>query len=193
MGPSVYGFKVKRTRKTKESVLIDELIPIPKTIKEHYMELAIAADVLHVNQIPFFSTIFCGIHYGTIFVLLSMKVNDLKTKALLGVIHSYSLQDFTVKHVLVDIQFECLKPRMFQHNVSVNVVFRDEHVPEIKHFMWVIKERCRACIAMLPFERFPRRLIVGLLKTVVFYINVFFGQVMCRRNSVFLLLLRVLC
>ena len=98
------------------------------------MELTIAADVLHVNQIPFFSDISRGIHYGPISVLLSMKVNDLK-KALLCVIHSYSLQGFTVKYVLVDIQFECLKSRMTQHNVSVNVVSRDEHVPEIERFI----------------------------------------------------------
>ena len=54
------------------------------------MELTIAADVLHVNQILFLSTISHGIHYGIISVMLSMKVNDLE-KALLCVILSYSL------------------------------------------------------------------------------------------------------
>ena len=97
-----------------------------------------------------------------------MKVNDLE-KALLGVIHSYSLQGFTVKHVLVDIKSECLKPRISQHNVSVNVVSRDEHVPEIERFI----QRCWASIAMLLFEQFPRQFIAGLLKTVVIYINSF--------------------
>ena len=32
---------------------MEALVPILKTIEEHYMELTIAADVLHVNQIPF--------------------------------------------------------------------------------------------------------------------------------------------
>ena len=132
LGPSVYGLKGKRTHKTKEPVETEALVPIPKTIKEHYMELTIAADVLHVNQILFLSTISHGIHYGIISVMLSMKVNDLE-KALLCVILSYSLWGFTVKHVLVGIRFEYLKSSMSQHNVSVNVVSRDEHVPEIKH------------------------------------------------------------
>ena len=73
----------------------------------------------------------------------------------------------------MDIQFECLKLRITQHNVSVNVVFRDEHISEIERSIQVIKERCRASIAMLPFEQFLRQLIVGLLKAVVFYINSF--------------------
>ena len=62
---------------------------------------------------------------------------------------------------------------MTHHNVSVNVVSRDEHLPEIERFTQVIKERCRASIAMLRFEQFPRQLSVSLLKTVVFYINSF--------------------
>ena len=56
---------------------------------------------------------------------------------------------------------------------SVNVVSCDEHVPVIEHFIRVIKERCCASIAMLPFDLFPRQLNVSLLKTVVFYINAF--------------------
>ena len=101
-----------------------------------------------------------------------MKVNDLES-ALLGVIQSYSLRGFTVKHVLMDIQFECLKSRMSQYNVLVNVVSRDECVPEIERFIRLIMKRCHSSIAMLPFDRFLRCLIVGLLKTVIFYINVF--------------------
>ena len=47
------------------------------------------------------------------------------------------------------------------------------HVPEIEHFIQVIKECCRVSIVMLPFDQFSRRLIVGLLRTVVFCINEF--------------------
>ena len=115
LGPSVYGLKGKRTRKTNDPVQTEALVPIPKTIEEHYMKITIVADVLYVNQNPSFSTISRGLQYGTISVLLSMKVNDLES-ALLGVIHSYSLHGFTVKHVLVEIQFECLKSRISQHN-----------------------------------------------------------------------------
>ena len=51
LGPSVYVLKGKCTRKTKEAVQTEALVP--KTIKEHYMELTIAAGVLQVNQIHF--------------------------------------------------------------------------------------------------------------------------------------------
>ena len=172
LGPSVYGLKGKQAPKTKDPVQTEALVLIPKTIEENCMELTIAADVLHANQILFFSLILRCIHFGTISVLLFTKVNDLE-RALLGVIHSYSLCGFIVKYVLVDIQFECLKSRMSQHNVLVNVVSCDEHVPKIERCIWGIKERYPASIAMLFFNQFPRCLIVDLLKTVVFHINVF--------------------
>ena len=90
LGPSLYDLKGRRTRKTKESVQTDALVLTPMTIEEHYMEITIAVNVLHVNQTIFFSTISWCIHYCTISVLLSIKVNDLE-KELLGVIQSYSL------------------------------------------------------------------------------------------------------
>ena len=52
LGPSVYSIKGKRTFRGKDVVETNDIIPIPKTIEEHYMNLTIAADVLHVNQIP---------------------------------------------------------------------------------------------------------------------------------------------
>ena len=62
---------------------------------------------------------------------------------------------------------------MSQHNVLVDVVSRHEYIPEIVHFIQVIKQCCRVSIAMLPFDQYSCRLIVGLLRTVVFCINAF--------------------
>ena len=57
LGPSVYSIKGKRTFQGKDAVETNNIIPIPKSIEEHYMNLTIAANVMHVNQIPILATI----------------------------------------------------------------------------------------------------------------------------------------
>jgi hypothetical protein len=85
---------------------------------------------------------------------------------------SYTLREFTVKYVFVDIQFEGLRNRM-RDIVMINVVSQQEHVPEMERFIRVIKERTRATHAMLPFTRIPKKVLVAMLTNNVFYINAF--------------------
>ena len=170
LGPSVYSIKGKRTYRGKDVVETNDTIPIPKTIKEHYMNLTIAADVMHVNQIPILAMISCGIHYGTLTTLPAMKLDDLE-EALIGVMRAYALQSFTVRFIMVDIQFKGLKDRFEDLQTRMNVVSKKEHVPEIKRFIRVIKERARAYFTMIPFMKVPKKMVLELIHTVIFYLN----------------------
>jgi hypothetical protein len=171
MGPSVYGLKGKRTSRQPNTVEVPEVISLPKSIEENYKEVTLASDILHVNRIPFLSTIARAIHYGTIAALPNMTLKDIE-KALPGVIRSYALRGFVVKHVLVNMQFEGLRDRMCD-SVMINIVSKDEHVPEMERFIRVIKERTRATHAMLLFTRIPKKMLVATVTTNVFYINAF--------------------
>lgn len=172
LGPSVYSIKGKRTFRGKDVVETNDIIPIPKTIEEHYMNLTIAADVMHVNQIPILATISRGVHYGTSTTLPTMKLDDLE-EALIGVMKAYALRGFIVKFIMVDIQFKGLKDRFKKFQANMNVVSKKEHVPEIKRFIRVIKERARAYFAMIPFIKVPKKMVLELIHTVVFYLNAF--------------------
>eukprot|EP00536_Pseudo-nitzschia_multiseries_P016632 jgi/Psemu1/46990/gm1.46990_g len=133
---------------------------VPRDVKEVVM----AADAIHVNQVPMLATISRGIHYNAIAALPSMKLKELEG-ALMSVFRASSLRSIRIISLLVNIQFKGLANNLAKSEVMVNVVSKEEHVPEIKHFIQVIKERARASYAMLP--------VVPLLSTVVFYLNAF--------------------
>ena len=138
--PCEYAIKGKKTAQKNSPVSSQEIVPLPKTIEETYSDVTLACDVMRGNGIPFVVTISQDIHYGTAAVLPSMKLNILES-AVTGVMKSYMLQDFTVRQIFVDKQFEGLKNKM-NNQVIVNVVSAEEHVPEIEQFIRVIKEHC---------------------------------------------------
>eukprot|EP00536_Pseudo-nitzschia_multiseries_P010625 jgi/Psemu1/203784/e_gw1.332.17.1 len=164
LGPSVYAIKGKRVNRKKEAVHINNIVPLPRTIEQHYSQIILTIDVMHINRIPMLVTISRNIHYGTVAALPNMKLPQLEA-AIVSVIKSYSLRGFHVAVLLLDKQFDGLATGHF--------ISRDEHVPEIERFIRVIKERCRASFAMLPFNKLPKRMIIALAQCTVFYINAF--------------------
>ena len=60
LGPSVYGLKGKQTKRNIDHIEMDgRVLSLPITIKENYKEVTLAADVLHVNEIPFLTKQYC--------------------------------------------------------------------------------------------------------------------------------------
>ena len=70
------------------------------------------------------------------------------------------------------MKFKALKDRNL-FCVAINTVSRDEHEKKIERCHRMIKNRSRCCCAMVPFDFLPRMMLMNLLKTVVFCINVF--------------------
>ena len=62
LGPGVPGLKGKTARKQNNGVQLD-MVPVPKYIQDHYQEIILAINIMHVNQIPFLITTFRHIHY----------------------------------------------------------------------------------------------------------------------------------
>ena len=55
----------------------------------------------------------------------------------------------------------------------VNLAIRNEHVPETKRHIRVVKERCRDSRHGLPFTRIPKILLINIVLNVVKMINYF--------------------
>jgi hypothetical protein len=51
---------------------------------------------------------------------------------------------------------------MDSQGINLNITGRDEHVQEIERFIHTVKERVRAIVKTLPFERLPHRLMSKL-------------------------------
>ena len=80
---------------------------------------------------------------------------------------------FIMKFIMVDIQFKGLKDHFKEFQANMNIVSKKEHVPEIKRFIRVIKERARAYFSMIPFIKVPKKMVLELIHTVIFYLNAF--------------------
>jgi hypothetical protein len=73
--------------------------------------------------------------------------------------------------ILVDNEFQALKEEIEEVGVTVNVVAKDEHVPEVERQNRVIKERARAVVQTLPYKKIPKKIRVALIHYVVFWLN----------------------
>ena len=125
---------------------------------------------MFVNKIPILASVSRNIHYSTATVLRSAKAEELYL-GITEIMKQYEYRGMKVTTILVDKQFECVGSRF--PGVDVNVVSRDEHVPEIERLIRVIKERCRCYFSAMPFKKIPHRMCVELVHTVIFYLNAF--------------------
>ena len=129
---------------------------------------------MHVNRIPFLTSLSRKIHYGTVSALADMKIPTMES-CIKKIIRSYSVCDFYVTVIHVDMQFKAMKDRK-QLRLFINVVSRGEHVSDIERFHRVLQERARNYFAMvrkIGIIAFPKMSVIHLMITVNFYVNAF--------------------
>jgi hypothetical protein len=86
-----------------------------------------------------------------------------------AVVQLYTKRGFRVVGINADKEFECIKEEMFP--IQVNIVDKDNHVAEVERSIRVVKERVRCTIAGLPFKRFPRVMIRGMVNFAISSLN----------------------
>ena len=92
-----------------------------------------------INNNKILSTVSRHIHYSTATVLRSTIKKIFK--GIFEVTKQYEYQGMRVTTVLVDKQFEGLALQLT--GVILNIVSRDEHIPEIERLIQTIKVRCQ--------------------------------------------------
>jgi hypothetical protein len=152
-GPDVGSLKGKTVRRGAPHVDICT-VDIPASLISQYREVVLAADVMFVNNIPFFVTILRDIKFGTTKVLSNQKTPALK-KALTQVLSIYKQRSFIVTTVLMVGQFEPLCGDLADLHLTLNTVSNDEHVPEVERHIRTVKEHTRCVYTTLPFRRLP--------------------------------------
>ena len=75
--------------------------------------------------------------------------------------------------MLMDGQFHGIQGELAEIGITLNVVARGEHLPEIERHIRTIKERVRCVYAMLPFKKIPSRMLVELVYFCVYWLNSF--------------------
>ena len=112
----------------------------------------IEADLFYVNEIPFLLSMSQKIKFLTLECIPNRSSNTL-TVGLNRVVSLYRRAGYSVKIILLDMEFECLEEFL---DVPINVAAAREHVPGIEREIRTIKERGRALVNTSPFNKFPR-------------------------------------
>ena len=133
--------------------------------------MEILVDVMHTNDVTFLTSVSKEIHYRTILAVDNLEVETLE-RGLKNVVRAYSIRDFHVILILVDIQFKVLKDRN-KVGMPINTVSKGEHVTKMERFHRVVEERARCYYTMLPFDYLPRIMVIHLMITICFYVNAF--------------------
>ncbi len=74
----------------------------------------------------------------------------------------FILQHNTVHMILVDNEFQALREDVENMGIQVNIVTKEEHLPEVERQNRVLKERARAMIQTLPFHNIPKKMKVTM-------------------------------
>lgn len=146
--------------------------PIPSDIMDRHREVVVCFDVMYVNSSAFLVSISRAIKFCTAEALAN-KRNDTLLTGMKRIKAIYSRRGFMVNRAAGDNEFSSLESGLSEIGIMLNVVARDEHVPEIERHIRTVKERCRATFNSLPFRRMPARMVTELVYSVTFWLHAF--------------------
>jgi hypothetical protein len=78
---------------------------------------------------------------------------------------------FTVRTVLMDGEFEKLKPLM--PTIQCNTSAAKEHVSKAERTIRMLKEQVRGLLAVKPFEHIPKRMKIEFVYFIMLWLNKF--------------------
>ena len=141
-GKNVPALKGKTTRSKPRPVARD-FVKVPVEILKLHKEVFLTANIFFVNKIPFFLTLSCKICFTAVNHLADRTVLEI-FKAFKEIYQYYLHRGFRIMVVHADREFEPFTTLIesLPGGPRVNLASSNEHVPEIKCQITVIKEWC---------------------------------------------------
>ena len=172
-GPSVAMLKGKTVRKTPPPVQ-QNIILIPKEIRQQHKKVTLVIDIFFVNKIPFFVTLSLRICFVSVTHMANRKAITI-FQALKSMFLYYLQRGLTIVFIKADGEFAPLQEWM--HTLfgapKLNLTSANEHVAEIERKIRVIKERVRAVLYSLPFNAIPQIMLTHAVLFVTKQLNLF--------------------
>lgn len=173
------ALKGKTSRKKTQHVKVETE---EKNVTEQRIILGV--DLMYFMGLVFLITVSRNIRFITATVLADRKkltiLQAIKQVMMLYKSRGHQMEklefderDNPVHTILADNEFYALREELENEGVSVNVVAKEEHVPEVERQNRVIKERARAIVQTLPYMRIPKRMQIALIQYVVSWLNHF--------------------
>ena len=121
LGPSSYAAKGKTTRTKLDAIDTKaQMVEVPLAVRKHYNNVKISTDVMHVNDIPFLTSVSHDMHYGTSLAVDNLTAPVLE-RGLRNAVRKYNIRGFNVVVIILDTQFKSLKERN-KVGVPINLV-----------------------------------------------------------------------
>jgi hypothetical protein len=149
-------------------------VKVPRELMKLHQEVFMTADIFFVNKIPFFLTLSRKICFTAVNHLANRTLPQI-FKAFKEIYQYYLNRGFCITVFHADGKFAPLKTLIesIPGGPIVNLASANEHVPEIKRRIRVVKERCRASRHSLPFQRVPKLLTIHIVLNSVKMLNFF--------------------
>jgi hypothetical protein len=166
-GKNIAALKGKTTW-SKSIPVARDYVKVPMELMKLHKEVFLTTNILFVNNIPFFLTLSRNICFTAVNHLADRTVPQI-FKAFKEMYQYYLHRSFHIKTVHADREFAPLKPLIesMPGGPIVNLASANEHVPEIKRRIRVVKERCGATRHSLPYERIPKLMTIHIVLNVV--------------------------
>ena len=127
-GPDLAGVRGRTVRRPPEAVRTD-YVQLPRFILERYRVVVLTVDVMFVNRVPFLVSQSRGLNFLTVEFLPGRTAKSLAAR-IEQIRHLYARGGFTVGTILMDNEFEKLRPLV--PGININTTVAKEHVPEIE-------------------------------------------------------------
>ena len=138
---------------------------------------------MFVQGVQFLTTISHELKFSTVEALpITYKKGAKKDDILNGinkVIKLYQSRGLIVEQIHGDNEFECIREDI--RPVLLNISAADEHVSMIERSIRTIKDRTRSQVQYLPYNKYPRTLVIGCVIFVVKMLNNEVG--MCKLTT----------
>ena len=129
---------------------------------------------MFVNEIPFFTNLSRDIRFGTAEHVTSRMAKRL-AKYLMKIVKLYAIGGFVVCNVLMDGEFEKVKPEV--ELLDINISAAREYVGEIERYHCMLKERCRYVLSdMRPmgcnaYQYLHKHIVICLVYFCIMMVN----------------------
>ena len=122
---------------------------------------------MHINGLGFLKNMSRHIMFATGSMIKNRIIENV-ADGIMQVHKLYLESGFKITHMHTDCEFESLQKEMTALGINLNYESKKEYVPEIKHFIWTVKERVRSTRATMPFKRISKLMIVYLVSSTIF-------------------------
>jgi hypothetical protein len=149
------------------------IVGLPITIMDRYRTTTLCIDNMFVNQVEFFMSISRDLHFITAEAFTNRQKANLAL-CLTNVYRAYLQRGFKIAVIHGDSEFECLREIITSDlKATLNIAGKGEHVPEIERGIRTVKERTRCTYNTTRFDKFPPKMIMGMVFLSVFWLNAF--------------------